>query len=63
MGEHLIEDAVWQRMLAALAEVPHMRLHDPDGLRRFVGAARSREGALAMAHAAIETGSTSPQHN
>lgn len=38
MGKHLIEDAVWQRMLAALGEVPHMRLHDPDGLRRFVSA-------------------------
>ena len=38
MGKHLIEDAVWQRMLAALATVPYMHLHDLDRLRRFVGA-------------------------
>ena len=38
MGEPVIEDAVWQRMLPALAKVPHMRMHDLDGLRRFVGA-------------------------
>ena len=37
-GERLIVDAVWQRVLAALAEAPHMRLRDPDNLRRFVGA-------------------------
>ena len=36
MGEHVIEDAVWQRMVAALETVPHMRMHDLDGLRRFV---------------------------
>ena len=38
MGEHVSEDAVWQRMLAALETVPHMRTHDLDGLRRFVTA-------------------------
>ncbi len=38
MGEHVIEDAVWQRMLVALETVPHMRTHDLDGLRRFVTA-------------------------
>ena len=34
MGEHVLEDAVRQRMLAALGTVPGMRL---DRLRRFVG--------------------------
>lgn len=29
---------MWQRMVAALEKVPHMRLHDLDGLRRFVSA-------------------------
>lgn len=38
MGEHLIEDAVWQRMLAALETVPYMHLHDPGRLHRFVSA-------------------------
>ena len=38
MGEHLIEDAVWQRMLAALEMVPYMHLHDPGRLPRFVSA-------------------------
>ncbi|MGI4941610.1 MAG: transposase [Janthinobacterium lividum] len=38
MEEHLIEDAVWQRMLAALATVPYMLLNDLDRLRRFVSA-------------------------
>ena len=38
VGEHVVEDAVWQRMLAALETVPHMQLHDLDGLRRFVTA-------------------------
>lgn len=38
MGEHVIEDAVWQRMVGVLEEVPHMRTHDLDGLRRFVSA-------------------------
>jgi len=38
VGEHVIEDAVWQRMVAALETVPHMRMHDLDGLRRFVAA-------------------------
>lgn len=38
MEEHLIEDAVWQRMLAALRLVPYMHCHDPERLRRFVNA-------------------------
>ena len=38
MGEHLIEDALWQRMLAALETVPYMHLHDLDCLHRFVSA-------------------------
>ncbi len=38
VGEHVIEDALWQRMVAALEDVPHMRLHDLDGLRRFTSA-------------------------
>ena len=41
VGEHLIEDAVWQRMLAALATVPYMHLHDLDRLHRFVSACLS----------------------
>ena len=38
MEEHLIEDAVWQRMLAALETVPYVPLNDLDRLRRFVSA-------------------------
>jgi len=38
VAEHVIGDALWQRMWPALAAEPHMRLHDPGGLRRFVGA-------------------------
>ncbi len=44
MEEHLIEDAVWledavwQRMLAALGTVPYMHRQDLDSLRRFVSA-------------------------
>ena len=38
MGDHLIEDAVWQRMLAALETVPCMHLRDVGRLHRFVSA-------------------------
>lgn len=38
MGEHFIEDAVWQRMLAVLETVPYMHLHALDRLHRFVSA-------------------------
>ncbi len=38
MEQHLIEDAVWQRMLSALEAVPYMHCHDLDQLRRFISA-------------------------
>jgi hypothetical protein len=38
MEQHLIEDAVWQRMLAALETVPYMHCRDLDRLRRFISA-------------------------
>ena len=38
MEQHLIEDAVWQRMLAALETVPYMPLNDLDRLRCFISA-------------------------
>lgn len=38
MGEHLIEDAAWQRMLPALGTVPYMHRRDLDRLRCFVSA-------------------------
>ncbi len=38
MGERLIEDTVWQRMLAALGTVPYTHLHDRGRLRRFISA-------------------------
>ncbi len=36
MEQHLIEDGVWQRMLAALKTLPYMHCGDPDRLRHFV---------------------------
>jgi transposase len=36
--QHLIEDPVWQRMLAAVEAVPYMHCHDLDRLRRFISA-------------------------
>jgi transposase len=38
MEQHLIEDAVWQRMLAALETVPYMHCRDLDRLRCFISA-------------------------
>ena len=38
MEEHLIEDAVRQRMLAALETMPYLHCRDLDWLRRSVGA-------------------------
>ncbi len=38
MEKRLIGDAVWRRMLAALATVPYMPLNDLERLRRFVSA-------------------------
>ena len=38
MEEHLIEDAVWQRMLTALETVSYVPLNDLNRLRRFVSA-------------------------
>ena len=38
MEQHLIEDAVWQRMLAALETVPYMHGRDLDRLRCFISA-------------------------
>ncbi len=38
MEKHLIEDAVWQRMFAALETVPYMHCRDLDRLRCFISA-------------------------
>ncbi len=38
MAQHLIEDAVWQRMLAALETVPYMHCRDLGRLRCFISA-------------------------
>ena len=38
MGEHLIGDGLWQRVLEALRREPYMHLTDLGRLRRFVSA-------------------------
>ena len=38
VAEHVIGDRLWQRMLDALRQEPHMHLHNLDGLRDFVHA-------------------------
>ena len=38
MEQHLIEDAVWQRMLSALETVPYMHRRDLNRLRCFISA-------------------------
>ncbi len=38
MEQHLIEDTVWQRMLATLETVPYMHGRDLNRLRRFISA-------------------------
>ena len=36
VGEHLFADAVWQRLLAALATVPYMHLNNVNRLHRHL---------------------------
>ena len=38
LDKHLIEDGLWQRMLAGLRQELHMHLHDLEARRRFVSA-------------------------